>query len=226
MKQTLYAPTGDPTKTAILGALPAITFADESDPTGVANQQMVLAVASGTNVPMEYDVKADMPLPWTVGLGIAFKPMEKLTLTADGSLTNWSSWGDIVVEIEGADNESLKEDWENTIELGVGAEYLAVDKDNLKLYLRGGFYTVDTPAPNETMSPSILDPARRYVATGGLGINLGFIKLNVCYEHVMFDENDIPQSEYVFDDRGIADNFAGLYKFNAGVLTFGAIFDL
>jgi long-chain fatty acid transport protein len=215
MKQ-IYALPGDPAKYTAITSTPAAFF-----PGGETQQQELAAMFSGQNDETIYKVAADLPLPWTMGIGIAFKPSPKLTLTADASLTNWSSWGDIEVRVENGDDETMKQNWENTVEIGAGVEFLAYDNGKKQLFLRGGFYTVDSPVPDETMNPTLLDPNRRNVITGGVGLKLGKIILNVAYEYVLIGEKEIPESDYVFDDRSIAENYAGIYNMNANVVTIG-----
>lgn len=208
---------GDATKYGILSQVPEAAFASESDPTGTATKQGLLALFSGINISETSDVDADLPLPLTVGAGIAYKASEKLTLVADASLTQWSTWDVIEVEVEGGDNLELKQDWKNTIEVGVGAEY----KMSSLLDLRAGIYTVGSPVPDETMSPTIPDPNRRYDISGGIGLHFGKISFNLTGEYIIFTEKTVDQYDFDFS-TGIAENYAGDYKFNALVFTAGA----
>ncbi|MFO7888954.1 MAG: outer membrane protein transport protein [bacterium] len=212
---------GDATKYGILSAVPDAAFASDSDPTGTATKQGLLALFSGMNISETSDVEADLPLPLTAGAGFAYKATDKLTLVADVSMTRWSSWDVIDVEIEDGDNLELKQDWKNTIEVGVGAEY----KLSSLLDLRAGIYTVDSPVPDETMSPTIPDPNRRYDISGGIGLHLGKITFNLTGEYVFFPNKTVDLYEFDFA-TGIAENYAGDYEFNAIVITAGAQINL
>ncbi len=214
---------GDAEKMATLQAL-SQTLAAAGDAATAAVVDQVIPVFSGQNVTEEYDVEADLPLPMTISGGLAYKASPKLTLTADVHYSNWASWDAITVEsqTEGKDDLELKEDWEDAIEICAGAEYLAMDTEAKQLFLRGGFYTVNSPVPDETITPTILDPNRRYVVTAGLGLSMGKLSINFAGEIVLFGEKDIPQSAYGFDPAtGIPDNYAGVYNFNAMVFTLG-----
>lgn len=183
---------------------------------------------SGATSDSTFDAEADLPLPLTVGIGVAYEPIENLMLTADISLTQWSTWDVIDITLKkGSKTETvaMKEDWSNTIEFGLGAEYKALDLKYLKLDLRGGAYMVDTPSPVTTVNPTILDPSRRIVLTGGIGTTLGIIKINLAGEIVMFTE-DTPTTEYHFDELGVAENAPGLYEMNAYVFTLGTSISL
>ena len=227
-KQT-YIMHGDQEKLATLSMVPG-----ESYPGGEATKTSLLGVFSGQNVTMyDDDVDADLPLPMTVGIGLGYKASDKLTLSADVSMTNWASWDIITLEQNGGITTEMKEDWKNTIEAGAGVEYLAMNSEAKQVFVRGGFYTVASPVPDETMSPTILDPSRRYVITGGLGLTMGKVALNLAAEYVLFGETDI--KDYVFDynplntenpGTGVAENYAGIYNFKALVITLGASISL
>ncbi|MBN1894294.1 outer membrane protein transport protein [bacterium] len=167
------------------------------------------------------DVEAELPLPLVVGGGIAFKPSERLTLTADATYTNWSAWDEVKVMKDDVELNSLGLDWENTIEIGAGVEWLAKQMECKSLFLRLGGYTVNSPVPNTTMNPTLLDPARRYVVTAGVGLAMGKIVVDLAYERVIFGEKDIPASEYDPGESGHMLNYAGIYNFNANVFTLG-----
>jgi len=170
---------------------------------------------------MEENVEADLPLPYTVGFGVAYKASEQLTLVADASLSNWAAWETIDVTGESGATTSLKQNWNDTWEYNVGFEY----KPNTQLAIRGGFYTVNTPVSDATMSPTILDPYRRNVFTGGLGYQMGKVALSLAGEWVTF--KDATVEEYDFDmNTGVSENYAGLYKFTAYVITLGAQIEL
>jgi long-chain fatty acid transport protein len=215
MAQTI-AGMNEPEILATLNAIPAANLGLTE-----AEKQQLLAMYLPGNTSVEDDVEAELPLPMTIGGGLAFKVTPKLTLTADVSYTDWKSWDDIVVTVEGTEETvTMREDWSNTIEMGAGAEFLATKK----LAVRAGYYTADTPVPDETMNPTILDPNRRHVITGGLGLNLGNWEFNLAGEYVLFGDKTV--DEYGFDDRGIAENYAGLYQFKATVITFEAVFHI
>lgn len=167
------------------------------------------------------DVEAELPLPLVVGGGIAFKPSGRLTLTADATYTNWSAWDKVIVKYNGEEINELGLEWENTIEIGAGVEWLAKQMECKNLFLRLGGYTVDSPVPNTTMNPTLLDPARRYVVTAGVGLELGKLTVDLAYERVIFGEKDIPASEYDPGASGHMLNYAGIYNFNANVFTLG-----
>ena len=222
MKQTVAYP-GDPEKSAVVNMVPDALF-----PGGAAAKGQLLGALSGANVVTENkDIKADLPLPWTVGIGLAFKPSCCWTITADASLTNWSAWDVIEIDKGAAGKDEMPQNWENTLEIGLGAEFLALNMDGKKLFIRAGGYTVPSPVPDESLNPTLLDPNTRTVGTFGLGFVMGKISVDLAYERVMFPDKDLPASEYVFNaTKGYQENFPGKYSFNANVITLATTISL
>ncbi|MBN1780460.1 outer membrane protein transport protein [bacterium] len=224
IKQAFILPL-DTTQLAILGMIPAAAFASEADPTGEYTKQNLMGPFSGMRQDAEWDVDADLPLPMTAGLGLAYKATPSLTLTADASWTNWASWDEIIVKSKDANQDDLamKQEWKNTVEIGVGAEFMVTPC----MSVLGGLYTVDTPSPESTISPTILDPARRWVLTGGLGYKKGKIGVNLTGEWVMFPEKELISNDYEYDpDTGAPENYAGIYNFKAYVITLATQIEL
>ena len=202
----------------------------EKDPNvgAIKRQKLIEGVEqifSGITLGNEWDVEADLPLPMTAGIGLAYKATPKLTLTADASWTNWASWGeiDILPKKTGYDTLTMKQNWKDTWQIGAGAEYQATEC----LSVLGGLYTVDTPCPDESIKPTILDPIRRWVLTGGVGYKTGKVAVNLTGEWVMFQDKELGSEDYEYDpETGVPDNYAGLYKFSAYVVTLATQIDL
>lgn len=217
-KQTAYFP-GDPVKYGVLEALAGALASVPGQEETIAGIQQAMWLFTGQNMVMQGDVEAKMPLPMTFGAGIAYMPTEKLTLTLDAGMTQWNSWDVITIKPtdEGSEVEEdeLREDWESTLQFGLGIEYKAMKQ----LSVLGGFYTVPSPAPDKTLTPTILDPSRRYVITGGLQYGVGSLLFSGTFEYLIFDDKTV--ESYIFDDMGIAENYAGDYSFSALVFTGG-----
>ncbi|HEX9935413.1 MAG TPA: outer membrane protein transport protein, partial [bacterium] len=120
---------------------------------------------------------------------------------------------------------SMEEDWNDTFEYGMGAEYRVIAQENMAVDLRAGFYTTASPAPNKTVNPTLLDPSRRFVITGGFGVTVGKVILDLAGEYVFFT-NDTPATAYFYDNRGMPTNYPGKYDINATVVTVGATINL
>ena len=126
------------------------------------------------------------------------------------------------------DTLEMKKQWKNTVQLGVGAEYRVMEKENMGLALRAGAYTVATPSPHTTISPTILDPKRRFILSAGLGFNIGKFNLSVAYERVILGEENVKAHEYLYNAElgNTNENWAGVYNMNADVITVAATVNL
>ena len=46
----------------------------------------------------EANFKAEMPCPWVMGLGVSYKPVDRLTLAFDARLTGWHAYKRLDIE--------------------------------------------------------------------------------------------------------------------------------
>ncbi|MFC1502628.1 hypothetical protein ACFL6A_04385, partial [bacterium] len=127
-----------------------------------------------------------------------------------------------------SDTLKMKEDWINTLTFGAGAEFRVMEKENMNLDLRVGAYTAKNPTPHATITPTILDPKRRYILSAGVGLQFGKFTVNVAYERAILGEENVKAHEYIFDEAlgNSNENWAGIYKMNANVLTIAATVNL
>jgi long-chain fatty acid transport protein len=141
----------------------------------------------------ESDIEREATWPMWIGLGISFKPIEKLTVNADLQYTNWkkvqkieATYSDAAWQASFASGAALDLRWKDKIQYRFGLEY----KLNEKLALRGGYYYDPTVAPDETYS--ILLPQFTYhVVTFGLGYRTGKLSLDLCLEYLMGQDRTV-----------------------------------
>jgi len=146
----------------------------------------------------ETDYERDISWPVWVGVGVALRPMEALTITADAQYSQWSETGE---EIEtdyknpvwkamlGAEGGKMVMNWEDAIQYRLGMQYCA-SKD---LAVRAGYYYDPAPAPDETVN--ILFPSSTNQAlTAGLTYNLNPISIIVAGEYLFGEEREIEAS--------------------------------
>lgn len=131
----------------------------------------------------EGEREADWPM-W-LGTGIAFKPNEKLTFTADVQYTNWKKMEGIPMSFTNAgwilffeDGANLELEWKDTVQIRLGMEY----KVSPKFALRAGYYSDPSPSPKSTQT--ILLPEIPYnFITAGFGYNTAKITLDFSIEY-------------------------------------------
>jgi len=117
------------------------------------------------------DSEFDFTFPLTAGLGMAYRDFlaDEMTLTVDVSWTQWSEVDEIVREmdvalpmIEGEDPNVTPLDWEDTVEFGIGLDY----RLSRTISVRGGYRSVQSPAPEETYTALLPATAKSVVGLG------------------------------------------------------------
>lgn len=90
--------------------------------------------------------KAEMPCPWVLGFGAAYKGIKNLTLAFDARLTGWGTYKTLDLEFANLApfDQHITKDYKNSWAFSLGAEY-AVTK---RLDARAGFM-IDTPPANK-----------------------------------------------------------------------------
>lgn len=152
----------------------------------------------GATIPTESEMGGEVTWPMWLAAGVAFRPVENLTLTADVQYTNWKKID--VVEFDFTDqmwklimepeekNKMLMH-WRNATQIRFGAEYRINS-----FALRGGYYMDPSPAPDETMN--VLVPNFDFKAiAGGFGFSLNGLQIDVSLEYLIAKDRDIPITE-------------------------------
>jgi long-chain fatty acid transport protein len=159
-----------------------------------------------------------LPLAGDLGVGIAFKPLEKLTLTFDVNSTNWSRLDKLETEdffltmdtsgyYLNVMKSELPFDWDNVTRFSLGGEYLFGEN----LYIRGGYFFEKSPIPNSTFTMLIPDVGNKNCFNVGLSYRLNAFELGYNYELVAHKRRII--SSFVDQNGdGLFDNLPGDYK--------------
>jgi long-chain fatty acid transport protein len=137
--------------------------------------------------------------PQWLAAGIALKPTDKLTLTADVQYTNWKELQEIPVTFTdagwqtyfapGAAYELL---WKNTTQFRFGAEYLV----SKSLALRAGYYVDPNPGPISTQN--ILLPEFKYNwFTFGFGYSSEKIVIDASLEYGKGADINVGLADYI-----------------------------
>jgi long-chain fatty acid transport protein len=232
LKGTLTRKVHYPGNASYLAALaPYFPFIPDAD--SVALMMGLGGFFNGTTAISTYDAEGALPLPVTIGVGIAVEPTPRLTIVGDVTWNGWSSWDTIEITMKNQDTGaeetlSLKEDWKNTLTFGIGGEYRAIDEEDMGFAIRAGAYTAPSPTPHTTITPTILDPKRRYIVSVGFGFNIGKFTISGAYERAVLGEENVKANEYIFDPElgNINENWAGVYNMNADVFTIAATVNL
>lgn len=137
--------------------------------------------------------------PMWIGAGVAFKPTDKITITADVTYSEWFSLQNIPVTFDdqGWKYAGMEEgsefvlNWDNTIDYKFGIEYKLSDT----FALRGGYYTDLSPSPEETLN--IMLPSINYRGvTIGFGYKKGNIKTDFAFEYLSGRSRNVDPMNY------------------------------
>jgi long-chain fatty acid transport protein len=207
-------PVNNAVNQAVLGQAVAGGLLDQA----TAAQLGALFSGASAQTINDQSAKATMPLPMNIGIGFAYTGVENLLLTMDVDFTQWSSWDVIKIDMSDGTENELVENWDDVIRLAFGFEYTMEE-----LQLRGGFYTENPASVDETFSPTIPDVGRRNVIIGGLGYDMGNIKLHVSGEYFFVGDRTV--SDWASDGAGGWENYAGMYSASTFTLMGGFEFN-
>ena len=161
------------------------------------------------------DFSTTLPLAGDFGVGIAVKPVEKLTLTCDVGFSNWSRLEQLDskdyfvaadTSFEVKDSELLF-NWENITKFSVGGEYLFGEN----LQIRGGYFFETSPIPNSTATLLIPDVGDKNGFSVGLSYRLDSFEFGYNYELVAHGKTEVDGIVDANQD-GLFDNLPGDYK--------------
>jgi long-chain fatty acid transport protein len=202
-KQELYSFNNETLKSILLAE--AISAADSAQ---------IRFLFSPDNHLSSPSAKADLKTPADIGLGLAYKPTEKLTFTGDVAYTNWKALDSILIKLNGvapdgspATNSAIVLNWKNTVRFSAGAEYWVSEP----LAIRLGYYYDPSPIPIETLTPLIPDLGNKNSFNIGAGLRFGGAELSYNFEYLTFQSRTVTTLTDLNHD-GVYDNFPGAYK--------------
>jgi long-chain fatty acid transport protein len=147
----------------------------------------------GGNPTSDLDREVTWPM-WIAG-GVAFRPIDKLVLTADLQWTQWSKIDVIKTNykdplwdamMEGSGDNERPMHWDDKLQIRFGAEYRVNN-----IAFRAGYYYDPSPAPDNTMN--VLLPNYDFnVITAGVGYNLNGLQIDFSIEYLMGKERSVP----------------------------------
>jgi long-chain fatty acid transport protein len=188
-------------------------------------------ILGGTGYFRDGEFEATLPLPGEVGVGLMYRPMEKLTLTCDLSSVNWSRLDQIDTKdmtlaadeedpgimILGVRDAELPFNWDNITRFSLGGEYILKEG----LFVRGGYFFEQSPVPDGTMNLLIPDVGDKHSFSVGLSYQINSFEFGYDYQLVAHQSAEVEVLEDVNGD-GRSDNMPGEYKmlFHSSGLSF------
>ena len=155
---------------------------------------VVTQLSGGLIQSLTTDAKTTVCLPQQIGVGVAYNPIERLTLTADFNWLEWSVYENLDFDFK--DNTSYFPDkenprhWDDTIVLRFGAEYWLNDR----YAIRAGYIYDESPMPDETHGPELPTSTRNSI-TLGFGYKWRNMQIDLAYAHLFIDDRTVTESE-------------------------------
>ncbi len=134
---------------------------------------------------LKASASTSITLPDALTLGVAWKPIDKLTLEFDAERTGWSSYNKLELKFEAPmaatfNNKPDAKNWEDVWAYRFGAQFAATKN----LDLRAGYAYDNSPIPSSTLSPELPDADRHNFSIGsGLHNEFGSIDLAYMWVH-------------------------------------------
>lgn len=166
---------------------------------------VTISGAPALGLPETDDSERAVTFPMWFGAGIAIKPTDKLTITADAQYTNWKKMDTIPMEFANTywklyfePGAQLALDWKDCVQLRFGLEY----KTSEKFAIRAGYYYDPNPSPKHTRT--ILLPEMTFnFFTFGFGYHSEKVTIDLGFEYGMGKELEITMADLGPDDPGM-----------------------
>ena len=142
------------------------------------------------------DYTGALPYPTTYGIGLAFRPVDRLILTADWTRTDWTRMKkEIEYDDPGGTLENKNDDlgWEAVDRYRFGAEYSLTDNWDL----RAGLYTDPSPLSDEGESLGPLTEMDKIAYTFGMSYKRKNLHLDLGYILVDSDDKEAEGKSYI-----------------------------
>lgn len=156
----------------------------------------------------------EITMPAQFVAGASFQATNSLALFADYQWSGWSTFDEIVVDLENARDLEQYEGYSDTHAIRLGAEYALNDAWKV----RGGFLTHGAAAPDETVTP-LLPEASRVEFTIGLGWQpVPSVEINAAYQYLHQSDRDGRIVDAAPGQRPTTALNSGVYSFGANIV--------
>jgi len=153
--------------------------------------------------------KATLELPTFLSIGVAYDPIENLTVEFDWLQIGWTSYDKLEVDFDkntaAVEDQSSPKNWKDVSSFRIGVEY----RYDEQLALRTGFMIDQDPAPDEHLDP-LLPSADRTLFSIGAGYKFGDVTIDGAYMFLKQDDRTITTSE--IDFNGTYKSLASLFS--------------
>lgn len=136
----------------------------------------------------------DITLPDALSLGVAWKPIDKLTLEFDAERTGWSSYNKLELKfgpgLTAFNGKADPKNWKDVWVYRLGTQYAVTPK----MDLRAGYAYDTSPSPNETVGPELPDADRHNFSLGS-GFHNDYASLDLAYMWVHWLDRSVTNAK-------------------------------
>ena len=150
--------------------------------------------------------EGDITLPDSFGLGIMYRPMDKLSLEANAIYTLWSTYDELKIEYgdplnptdPSSDVSATDKKWEDVWRFQFGAEYDLTELIDLRLG-----YVFDQIPDRDKYADYMTPTNDRHIITSGIGFSWDQASLDLSYSYLWFTNRSIDER---LEDDGVLDS--------------------
>jgi long-chain fatty acid transport protein len=147
------------------------------------------ALGGGT---MKRDFESEVQFPTILAAGYGIQLSESVRLEADIEWLEFSNFDRLPLRVPSPPPglpSAAPENWKNTFTVGVGGDWRFASN----WVLRASYQYYQSPIPNSTLSPTLVD-ANQNVVTVGLGYQHNHHRLGLAYSPVFYDTRRVRSS--------------------------------
>ncbi len=169
---------------------------------------------------------AQMPCPYVLTAGVAYKPIERLTLAFDAQLNGWGTYKNLDIEFAGLEayNQHLEKNYKNAMTYHLGGQFAMTER----LDLRAGLMVDCSPCNNELYNPETPGTTKIEPSVGlsfrplkGLSIDVAFMYVHgIKVENASCGYDDLLAPAF---NAGLAQYDAGIARYNAAAAQIGQL---
>jgi len=135
--------------------------------------------------------EGDITLPDSFGLGVMYRPLERLTLEANAIYTLWSTYDELKIEYSeplfpGFEERAIDKKWEDVWRFQFGAEYDLTELIDLRLG-----YVFDQIPDRDKYADYMTPTNDRHIITSGIGFSWDQASLDLSYSYLWFANRSI-----------------------------------
>lgn len=139
------------------------------------------------------DFESEIRFPTIVAVGYGLQLSKKVRLAVDAEWIQFSNFDELPLDIESPPPglpPGVPQRWRDTFTIGVGGDWQFAPK----WFLRASYQFYQSPIPDSTLSPTLVD-ADQNVVTFGLGYRSRHHRLDLAYSPVFYNRRNIRNND-------------------------------